>query len=47
MVSEVFYREISEQLEAIPVRKLRETNPIFDSTDHSARSDQGVSPEVR
>jgi len=34
MLSDEFYKEISVELEAIPVKKLRETNPIFDSSVH-------------
>jgi hypothetical protein len=34
MLSKEFYDEISVELEAIPVRKLRETNPVFDSSNH-------------
>ena len=34
MLSNEFYEEISKELEAIPVRKLRETNPVFDSSVH-------------
>lgn len=34
MISGDFYEDISSQLEAIPVRKLRETNPIFNSSMH-------------
>jgi hypothetical protein len=36
MLSDEFYKEISEELEAIPVRKLRESNPIFDSSVHDS-----------
>ena len=35
MVNEEFYREISVQLEVIPVRRLGESIPIFDSSGHS------------
>jgi hypothetical protein len=35
MLNEQFCREISEHLESIPVRKLRESNPIFDSSVHA------------
>ncbi len=34
MLSDEFYKEISAELEAIPVKKLRESNPIFDSSVH-------------
>jgi len=34
MLSQEFYKEISKELDAIPVRKLRKTNPIFDSSIH-------------
>lgn len=34
MLSNEFYKEISTEVEAIPVRKLRETNPLFDSSYH-------------
>jgi hypothetical protein len=34
MLSQEFYKEISKELEEIPVRKLRETNPVFNSSNH-------------
>ena len=34
ILSDEFYKEISAELEAIPVKKLRESNPIFDSSVH-------------
>lgn len=34
MLSGTFYKDISSQLESIPVKKLRETNPIFNSSVH-------------
>ena len=34
MLSDEFYKEISLELESIPVSKLRESNPIFDSSVH-------------
>jgi len=38
MLVEGFYREISAQLEAIPVRRLGESIPIFDSSGHTHQS---------
>jgi len=35
MLAEGFYREVSKQLEEIPVRRLGEAHPIFDSSGHS------------
>jgi hypothetical protein len=35
MLNEQFCREVSKQLESIAVRKLRELNPIFDSSVHT------------
>ena len=34
MLSDEFYKDISMQLASIPVSKLRESNPIFDSSVH-------------
>ena len=34
LISTEFYNDISLQLENIPIKKLRETNPIFDSSIH-------------
>ncbi len=34
LISNEFYKDISIQLENIPVKKLRETNPIFNSSIH-------------
>ena len=36
MLNEGFYTEVSRQLEAIPVRRLGESIPIFDSSGHNA-----------
>jgi len=38
MHSNEFYKDISAQLESIPVRKLRETNPVFNSSIHDQKS---------
>ena len=40
MLNERFCREVSKQLESIPVRKLRESNPIFDSSVHTRAEDK-------
>jgi len=36
MMSSEFYQDISAQLELIPVQKLRETNPVFNSSIHDS-----------
>ena len=36
MLNEGFYRDISKQLEAVPVLRLGEAVPIFDSSGHNA-----------
>jgi hypothetical protein len=38
MISDAFYKDVSEQLKEIPVRKLRETNPIFNSSVHDTKA---------
>ena len=40
MLSKEFVDEVSKELEKIPVKKLREAHPIFDSSSH-ARSEAG------
>ncbi|WP_339754822.1 hypothetical protein [uncultured Winogradskyella sp.] len=37
MLSDEFYKDVSAQLKDIPIRKLRETNPIFNSSVHDVK----------
>lgn len=36
MISDAFFKDVSEQLKDTPVRKLRKTNPVFNSSMHDA-----------